>query len=158
MATSAPIKSQKSELYWASAAAVATRAVAMVGFSGLGGARDQIDTSNLDNATDRTFVSGLGSPSPVTVAFNVHSDELSHTALLALKDSGAEVSWGIYSSHSATAPTVTTSVMQPVTTRASAIFQGYVSDINVDIGANDIWKGTITIQRTGAVTWKLATS
>jgi len=157
MATSAPIKSQKSELFWASAATTATRAVAIKGFSGLGGARDQIDTSNLDNLEDRTFVSGLGSPSPVTVAFNVHADEASHTALLALKTSGAEVSWGIYSSHSATAPTAVGSVMQSVTTRASAIFQGYVSDINIDIGENDIWKGTITIQRTGAVTFKLTT-
>lgn len=157
MATSAPIKSQKTELFWASAPTAATRAVAMKSFSGLGGARDQIDTSNLDNAVDRTFVSGLGSPSPVNVAFNVHADEVSHTALMALKDSGAEVSWGIYSSHAVTAPTAVGSVMQAVTTRASAIFQGYVSDVNIDVGENDIWKGTITIQRTGAVTWKLTT-
>lgn len=157
MATSAPIKSQKTELFWASAATTATRAVAISSFSGLGGPRDQIDTSNLDNAEDRTFVSGLGSPSPVTVNFNVHADEASHTALLALKTSGAEVSWGIYSSHSATAPTAVASVMQSVTTRASAIFQGYVSDVNIEIGANDIWKGSITIQRTGAPTYKLTT-
>jgi len=157
MATAAPIKSQKTELYWASAPIAVTRAVAMKSFSGLGGARDQIDTSNLDNAEDRTFVSGLGTPSPVTVAFNVLADEATQAALLALKTSGAEVSWGIYSSHAATAPTAVASVMQTVTTRASAIFLGYVSDINIDIAENDIWKGTITIQRTGSVSFKLTT-
>lgn len=151
------IKSQKTELYWASAATTATRAVAITSFSGLGGARDQIDTSSLDNTEDRTFVSGLGSPSPVTVAFNVHKDEASHTALLALKTSGAVMSWGIYSSDAATAPTAVGSVMQGVADRASAIFSGYVSDVNIEIGANDIWKGTITIQRSGQVTWDLTT-
>jgi hypothetical protein len=151
------IKSQKTELFWASAATTATRAVAIKSFSGLGGARDQIDTSSLDNTEDRTFVSGLGTPSPVTVAFNVHKDEASHTALLALKTSGAVVSWGIYSSDAATAPTAVGSVMQGVADRASAIFSGYVSDINIDIAENDIWKGTITIQRSGQVTFDLTT-
>jgi len=151
------IKSQKTELFWASAATTATRAVAITSFSGLGGPRDQIDTSSLDNTEDRTFVSGLGSPSPVTVAFNVHKDEASHTALIALKTAGTVMSWGIYSSDAATAPTAVGSVMQGVADRASAIFSGYVSDINVEIGANDIWKGTITIQRSGQVTWDLTT-
>jgi len=151
------IKSQKTELFWASAATTATRAVALKSFTGLGGPRDQIDTSSLDNTEDRTFVSGLGTPSPVTVAFNVHKDEASHTALLALKTSGAVVSWGIYSSDAATAPTAVGSVMQGVADRASAIFSGYVSDINIDIAENDIWKGTITIQRSGQVTFDLTT-
>ncbi|MNL26969.1 hypothetical protein D3C87_1485330 [compost metagenome] len=67
------------------------------------------------------------------------------------------MSWGIYSSDSATAPTAVASVMQPVATRVSAIFNGYVSDINIDIAGNDIWKGTITIQRSGSVTFDLLT-
>lgn len=157
MATSAPIKSQKTELFWASAPTATTRAVAITGISGLGGPKDQIDTSNLDNIEDRTFVSGLSSPSPVTVSFNVHKDEASHTALLALKTSGAVVSWGIYSSDAVTAPTAVGSVMQGVADRASAIFNAYVADINIDIGGNDIWKGTITLQRSGQVTWDLTT-
>lgn len=150
-----PIKSQKTELYWASAATTATRAVAITGISGLGGAADQIETSSLDTDPDATYVGGLGRPGQVTVGFNVHKGELSHEALLALKDAKTVVSWGIYSSDAATAPTVTASVMQAVVDRASAIFSGYVADINIDIGRNDIWKGTITIQRSGAVTFDL---
>ena len=48
--------------------------------------------------------------------------------------------------------------MQSVATRASAIFDGYVADINIDIGANDVWKGSITIQRSGGVTFDLLVS
>lgn len=152
------IKSQGTELYWASAATTAKRVVCATSLSGLGGARDQIDTTCLDNMTDRTFVGGLGNPGQVTVSFNVHKGEIAHEDLLALKAAGTTVSWGIYSSDAATPPTVVGSVMQPVVDRVSAIFQGYVSDINIDIAGNDIWKGTITIQRSGDVTFDLLAS
>lgn len=152
------IKSQGTHLYWASAPTAATRAVCATNISGLGGARAQIQTTCLDDTEDETYVPGLGVPGQVTVGFNVHKNEVSHEALLALKASGDVVSWGIYSSDSATVPTAVSSVMQEVATRASAIFKGYVSDINIDVGGNDIWKGTITIQRSGTVDFKLTTS
>lgn len=152
------IKTQGTELYWASAATAVTRVVCPTSISGLGGARDQIETSCLDNTDDKTFTGGLGNPGQVTVAFNVHKSEVSHEDLLALKVSGAEVSWGIYSSDAATAPTAVGSVMQEVVGRVSARFRGYVSDVSIDIGANEIWRGTITIQRSGSVTWDLLTA
>src|SRR5688572_6228762 len=128
-----PIKSQKSELFWASAATTATRVVALSGVTGLGGPKDQIDTSNLDNTEDRTFVGGLATPGPVSVPFIIHKDEATHQSLLDLKAAGTTVSWGLYSSDAATAPTVVGSVMQAVVGRVSAIFSGYVSDINIDV-------------------------
>ena len=157
MATaSGVIRSQGTDLYWASGATTALRVVCATGISGLGGARDQIDTSCLDNTGDATSIPGLGRPGQVTVPFNVHVNEAAHEALLALKESGEEVSWGIYSSHAATVPTVVASEMQTVTDRASAIFQGYVSDISLDVAGNDIWKGSVTIQRSGSVAFDLA--
>ena len=150
------IKSQKTEIYWASAATAVTKLVCPTNISGLGGARDQVDTTCFDDE-ERTFLPGLGNPGQVTVAFNVHKGELSHEDVLALKASGAVVSWGIYSSDSATAPTAVGSVMQVVATRVSAIFNGYVSDVNIDIAGNDIWKGTVTIQRSGEVAFDLLT-
>lgn len=152
------IKSQGTDLYWASGPTEVTRVVCATSISGLGGPRDQIDTSCLDNLGDATSIGGLGRPGQVTVGFNVHKGEISHEDLLALKESGATVSWGIYSSDSATTPTAVGSVMQAVATRVSAIFNGYVSDINIDIAGNDIWKGTITIQRSGSVTFDLLTA
>lgn len=152
------IKSQGTELYWASGPTAVTRVVCATSISGLGGAADQIDTTCLDDTQDRTYVRGLGNPGQVSVGFNIHKGELAHEQLLALKASGETVSWGIYSSDAATAPTAVGSVMQPVAGRVSAIFQGYVADINVDIATNDIWKGTITIQRSGPVSFDLLTA
>lgn len=152
------IKSQGTDLYWASGPTAVTRAVCITGISGLGGAKDQIETTCLDNTEDKTFTGGLGTPGQVTVPFNVHKNEISHEDLLALKESGEVVSWGIYSSDSNTAPTAVASVMQTVTSRASAIFDGYVSDVTIDIAGNDIWKGTVTIQRSGPVSWDLTTA
>ena len=48
--------------------------------------------------------------------------------------------------------------MQPVVGRESAIFNAYVADVAIDIGAKDIWKGTITLQRSGPVVWDLLTA
>ena len=150
------IKSQGTDMYFSPGPGQVTRVVCATSISGLGGPRDQIDTSCLDNLTDRTFVGGLGNPGQVTVAFNMHKGEAAHEAVLALKESGEEVSWGIYSSGATTVPTADSSaVMQPVVDRVSAIFRGYVSDINLDVAGNDIWKGTITIQRSGSVQFDL---
>lgn len=152
------IKSQGTELYWASGPTAVKRVVCATSIGGLGGPRDQVDTSCLDNTDDATYIPGLGRPGPVTVNFNIHKSEIAHEDLLALKAAGTVVSWGIYDSSTATAPTAVASVMQPVVDRVSAIFQGYVSDINIDIQGNDIWKGTITIQRSGSIAFDLLTA
>lgn len=156
----AVIKSQGTELYFhglTTSAGAATRVVCVTSISGLGGARDQIDTTCLDNTGDRTYVGGLGNPGQVQVGFNVHKNELSHEEVLALKESGEVVSWGIYSGDGAGVPTVDSNgELQPVAGRASAIFEGYVSDVAIDIQGNDIWKGTITIQRSGTVSYDLS--
>ncbi|MFC0677526.1 phage tail tube protein [Lysobacter korlensis] len=148
------IKSQGTHLHWATAATTNNKVTCATGISGLGGAADQVDITCLDDS-ERKFVKGLGNPGQVTVPFNLHADDASHSALMALKESGAVVSWGIYGSQATTAPTTVGSVMQPVVGRTSAIFNGYISDINIDVAGNDIWKGTITIQRSGAVAWDL---
>lgn len=154
------IKSQGTELYFSDGSTGSpTRVVCATTISGLGGARDQVDTSCLDNTADRTFIGGLGNPGQVTVGFNVHKSEVSHEDLLNLKASGETVSWGIYSSDAATTPTVDTNgELQEADGRVSARFSGYVADINIDIAGNDIWRGTITIQRSGEVEFDLLVS
>lgn len=159
MATTKPvIKSQGTELYYASGATEVTKIVCPTGISGLGGARAQIEVTCLDDTEDEEFVGGLGTPGQVTIPFNLHKSEISHEKLMELKASGETVSWGIYSSNAATAPTAVGSVMQPVVGRVSAVFNAYVADVAIDIGAKDIWKGTITLQRSGPVTWDLLTA
>lgn len=147
------IKSQGTELYWASAATTNKRVVAPNGISGLGGAKDRIEDSSLDNASDKTYVGGLGDPGQVTIGIILKKGETLHDDLVSLKTAGTEVSWGIYSGDAATAPTTVGSVMQTVVGRVSAIFTGYIADLNVDISGNDIWKGTLVIQRSGSVSY-----
>lgn len=159
MATADIIKTQKTELFWASAATTATRAVGVDSISGLGsGAKDQIETTTLDNAADKTFVAGLGNPGAVQIAFKIRADDPSHSALVALKDAGTVVSWGVYSSHAATAPTAVGSVMQTVLARASVIFNAYVSDVSIEVGVNNVWNGTLTLQTSGTPSYKLTTA
>lgn len=152
------IKSQGTELYYASGPTTVQKIVCPTGISGLGGTRDQIESTCLDDTEDKQFVAGLGTPGQVTIPFNVHKGEISHEEVLALKASGEVKSWGLYSSDAATAPTAVGSVMQPVVGRVSAIFNAYVADVTIDVGGNDIWKGTITLQRSGPVTWDLLTA
>ena len=58
------------------------------GIQGLGGAKDQIETTCLDTVGDKEFAGGLGNPGVVTVPFNLIPREYSHQNLLALKKAG----------------------------------------------------------------------
>lgn len=149
-------KSQKSGLYYASAATTASKVPKVTNVQGLGGPRDQIDVTSFDN-DDREFLPGFGNPGQVTVdaIFDTGSSVLA--ALFALKDAGTVVSWGMYSSQAATAPTAVGSEMQTVVDRTSAIFNAYVSDMNVTVAGNDVWKVSIVLQRSGNVSWDFVT-
>lgn len=151
------IKSQQTELFWATAASVVNKATAITGIAGLGGAREPVDTTDLEAETDGTVIAGIARPGPVTANFNVRRGELAHRALLALRDSGEIVSWGVYSSGAATVPTAVAGVLQAASGRVSGHFMGYVSDVNIEAAGNNIWKGTISIQRSGKITWNLMT-
>jgi len=56
------------------------------------------------------------------------------------------------------APTVTASSnsFAALTTRSNITFAGYVSDMALDGTTNEVWRGTLTIQRSGGITinWK----
>jgi hypothetical protein len=146
------IKSQKSELYYASAATTATKIVCPTNISVGGAAADQVDTTCLSDDT-RQFVQGLKNAAQVTVQFNAHSGEVTHEDLTDLFASGAVVSWGIYGSETTTAPTAVASEMQVVATRVSMIFDAYVADFSMEIAGNDIWKGTVVLQVSGAISY-----
>src|SRR5688572_7939956 len=96
------IKSQKSELFYASAATTATKIVCPTGIEVGGSAADQVDTTCLSDDT-RTFVQGLKNAAQVTVQFNCHSGEVTHEDLTDLFAAGTVVSWGIYGSETTTA-------------------------------------------------------
>lgn len=122
------------------------------GLQGLGGARDQIEDTCLDNTDEKTFVAGLGNPGTMTaeVVFNPQAD--SHGRLFDLKNNGDVINWIIVLSDGTGAPTMDTDLeFVAPTARSSFKFSGFVSDVNVDIATNDIVKVTLSIQRSGAV-------
>jgi hypothetical protein len=122
------------------------------GISGLGGAADQIDDTCLDEIDERSFVRGLGNPGQVSVPVNFDPTQASHEDLFALKESGEKIQWLIGLSDGTVAPSLDSDdAFVAPTARSSIIFTAYVSDFALDIGANDVVKGTLTLQRSGSV-------
>lgn len=127
------------------------------GISGLGGAADQIDDTCLGDTVDRSFVRGLGNPGQVSVPFILKPMAVSHQELFALKDIGDTLQWIACLSDGTAAPTLNSNDdIQPPAGRTSFMFNAYIADVNIDIASNDVVKGTLTLQRSGAVTptWK----
>ncbi len=122
------------------------------GITGIGGAADQIDITCLDSA-EREFARGFQNPSAISVPFNFIPSANSHQVLFDLKDSGETIGWLICLSEGTTAPTLDSNDdLVPPSGRTSLAFQGYVADLNLDIATNEIVRGTLSIQRSGAVT------
>jgi hypothetical protein len=121
------------------------------GISGLGGPADQLDDTCLDSTT-RTFKQGLKNPGTLTVPFNFIPTNTSHQILFQLYDGGQVVQW-IAGLSDGTSPPTNSSAggFNPPPNRSSIRFNGYVSDINIDIATNSIVTGTLTIQRSGAI-------
>ena len=159
--TQGTVKSKNTKLFFTDAAGSPQdilRVLCATGISGLGGATDQIDITCLDSE-EREYVQGYSTPGVVSVPINFIPRSAAHQALMALKDSGDVVSWMIVGSDQAGSPTTLDGDNRLVSPGATtAEFLGYVQDINIDIGGNDIWRATLTIQRSGSVNWTFPTA
>jgi hypothetical protein len=125
---------------------------------GLGGAANQIDITCLDS-TEMEYSRGLLNPGQVTVPINFIARSEAHQALLDLRESGDTVSWMMVLSDQASAPTSVDSddrLVSPGDTTAE--FLAYVADFTFDAPMNDIVRGSLTLQRSGAVVWDLPTA
>lgn len=155
--TTGTVKTQGTELFMIETASasdpVITKMACPTGISGLGGAKDQIEDTCLDNTTDKTFVAGLGTPGQVSVPFNLIPRDGSHQFLFTLKELGTVLKWIACLSESGTDPTMDTDFeFVAPTDRTSFRFDAYIADVNIDMATNDIVRGTLTLQRSGAVT------
>ncbi len=148
------VKTQGTEVFFVSAAAL-IRLAAPTGVSGLGGAADQIEITDLDDTVDKQYARGLGNPGQVTIPFNMVPSETSQQALFTLKDSGATTDWIVCLSDGIADPTYTAGIVPPAS-RTSFEFTAYISDVTIDMATNEIVRGTLTLQRSGVVTptWK----
>lgn len=154
------VKTQGTRLYLAdnftSSVAEIVRFSCPTGITGLGGPKDQIETTCLETTDDKSFVAGLGTPGQVSVPFNLIPSAFSHQTLFDLKESGVTLSWIACLSESDTAPTLDSDdEFEPPNDCTSFAFKAYVADVNIDIAGNEIVRGTLTLQRSGPVvpTW-----
>ena len=154
------VKTQGTKLWYINTATSSTNDFVTLacptGISGLGGAADQIDVTCLEATEDRSYVRGLGNPGQVSVPFILKPSEASHQELFDLKSSGAELAWMIGLSDGTGSPTVVNDAFVAPAGRSCFAFQAYVSDVAIDIATNEVVRGTLTLQRSGAVTpsWK----
>ncbi len=157
------VKTQGTELYFVDNSVTTSdpdliKIACPTGIQGLGGAKDQIETTCLDTVGDKEFAGGLGNPGVVTVPFNLIPREYSHQNLLVLKKAGEVLSWIACLSEGTLAPSVDSDgVITAPAGRSSFEFQGYISDVNIDIANNEIVRGTLTIQRSGDVVFNAYT-
>lgn len=150
------VKSQGSELFVVETASASdptiTKFVCPTGISGLGGPKDEIETTCLDTTDDKTYVPGLGTPGEVSVPFNFVPRDGSHQFLFVLKDAGTVMHWLVGLSESSTDPTMDTDLeFVAPSDRTSFRFDAFIKDVNIDVASNAIVKGTMTLKRSGAV-------
>ena len=146
------IKTQGTNLFFIDSAAVVTMQCP-TGITGLGGTRDQIETTCLNATDDKSYVSGLGNPGQVSVPFVFDPQAASHQALIDLHDTGDITSWAIGFSDGAATPTIVSGELAFASTRTYAQFDAFVADINIDVATNEVVRGTLTLQRSGTVAW-----
>lgn len=157
------VKTQGSELFFAdtlsSSVAAVVKMACPTGITGLGGAADQLEDTCLDDLVDKSYVRGLGNPGQVTVPFVLQPDEASHQVLFDLKDAGDTLSWMIGLSDGTDDPTLDSNdALVAPAGRTSFGFQAYVADVTIDVATNEVVRGTMLLQRSGAVTpyWNAA--
>jgi hypothetical protein len=156
--TTGTVKSQGTELFVVDTISSSSPAVVKLscptGIQGLGGARDQIESTCLDTTGDKEYQAGLGNPGQVTVPFNLIPRDTSHQALFAWKNAGTNMQWVVCLSESSTDPTLDTDddLVLP-TDRTTISFTAYVADVSIDVATNEIVRGTLLLQRSGDVSF-----
>jgi hypothetical protein len=152
------IKTQGTELWvidtTTSSVAAILKFSCPTGITGLGGAADQIEDTCLDATEDRTYKRGLGNPGQVNVPFNFIPSNTSHQTIFDMKADGSVFAWMIGFSDGSADPTLDSDdeFVAPAS-RTSAEFQAYIADVTIDVATNEIVRGTMVLQRSGAVTW-----
>mgnify|MGYP001086526134 CR=1 FL=1 len=145
------IKTQGTDLYAVNAATTAAKLACITAFSGLGGARGQIDVSCF-SSTEMEFEGGMANPGQITVGGIYDTADTVFGDLVDLKDSGEVVDWYLGGSDGTSPPTVAASVLTAPTGRTGITFSGYVADITWQMDASSVWKYQLVIQRSGGWT------
>jgi len=147
------IKSKHTQLFIAIAAAEVIKVTRLLSVGFPDGQASEIDISDFDDDWDQ-FVAGRKATGSTTIEINY--DATDHEKIEALHTSGAVVDFLVTAPKSETAgvekPVAVDGVITPPTDVVSKQFKGFVQNFAVQVADNDIWKATITIRGSGAVT------
>ena len=147
------LKSKHTQLFIAVAAAevIKVTRVRSVGFPD--GQASEIDISDFDDDWDQ-FVAGRKATGSTTI--EVIYDPEDHEVLEDLHRTGEVVDFLVTAPLSETAgvplPVAVGGVITAPTTVVSKQFRGFVQNFAVNVADNDVWKATMTIRGSGAVT------
>lgn len=129
-----------------------TKLTCPTGITGInGGSKDKIDTTCLDETgAFRTYIGGFADSAEISVPFILYKGDGSHQALFELQTAGTVVGWMVGLSDSVDAPTLDSDdkLVTPAG-RTTFAFDGYVSNVTLDMATNEVVRGNVTIQRTG---------
>lgn len=150
-------RTQGTEVFYQSAAAVMTKVGKATGVTGTGGGNSQIDITDLDSK-EMESMAGLPQPGAIAVPINFDAANLDHQALYALWQSGASVKWVVGLSDGVAPPTSAGGVITFPTTRSYMEFTGYISDFPIDAAVNSKLETAMSVQRSGPKIphWKAA--
>ncbi|MBN4994659.1 hypothetical protein JY438_02590 [Stenotrophomonas maltophilia] len=147
------IKSKHSQLFVAIAAAEVIKVTRLrsVGFPD--GQASEIDVSSFDDDWDQ-FVAGRKATGSTSI--EIIYDSVDHEKLEELHRTGAVVNWLVTAPLSETEgvdkPAAVGGKITPPDTVLCKQFDGFVQNFAVQVADNDVWKATITIRGSGAVT------
>ncbi|MGA6148545.1 MULTISPECIES: phage tail tube protein [Stenotrophomonas] len=147
------LKSKHTQLFIATAPTEVTKVTRLrsVGFPD--GQASEIDVSDFDDDWDQ-FVAGRKATGSTTIEINY--DAVDHEKIEALHKSGEVVDFLVTAPKSETEgadkPEAVAGVITPPDDVVSKQFKGFVQNFAVQVADNDIWKATITIRGSGAVT------
>lgn len=151
------IKTQGTNIYIIDPSAVGGPAIlaieCAVGIEGIGGSRDQIDVTCLEDQA-RSYEAGLIAPSSTTMTLNFDPSNPSHMKLHQLYEDGVKFDMVIGLSDGTAPPTLDEDDLFdfPTTRSYIATLQTYVSDFPMSFAQNTVVTSAVTLQLSGLKT------
>lgn len=156
--TEGVIGTKGTRLYFAVSESEILKVACATGIQGLGGPGTQIALGCLE-AEEEEFFRGRKQPGTITIPIVLIPRSASHQALADLDESGDVISWMIVFSDQSGAPSTLDSDNHLVSPGSTTVeFLAYVEDIDLNVDDNEVVRGTLTLQRSGAKAWTWPTA
>ena len=128
---------------------VLTKVGCVTNITGLTAARDQIETTCLEDEA-RSYEAGLATPGAAQFGINFDPADESHVRLHELYVEGLNVAFALgWSDGKGIAPTTDSSDFVLPATRSWITFDGFISDLPFDFAQNAVVASTVSVQVSG---------